>query len=72
MLTIPSMFDDMIGADVQFEMIASQTLQQLKLEHEYNNVTKSTAIIFVCPHPKSDGVMKSELAVLLFKDELKF
>ena len=68
MLTIPSMFEDMIGADVQFEMIASQTLQQVKLEHEYNNVTKSTAIIFACLHPNSNCVMKSKVAVLLFKD----
>ena len=48
-LSIPKMFDDMVGVDADFEMIASQTLQHLKLEYKHNIVTKSIAIIFACP-----------------------
>ena len=71
-LSIPKMFDDMIGVDADFEMISSQTLQHLKLVYEHNLVTKTIAIIFVCPYGDVDYVSKGKAARKLFKVELKF
>ena len=44
---IPRAFDDMKGKDVNFEMVASNTLQPLRLIYSHNIVTRSIATIFV-------------------------
>ena len=43
----PQCFDDLKGRDANFEMVASNTLQPLKLVYNYNVVTRKVARIFV-------------------------
>ena len=43
----PTVFDDLKGSDTNFEMVASNTMQTLKLFYRYNIVASSTAVVFV-------------------------
>ena len=43
----PGIFDDLLSKNLNFEIIASSTIQTLRLSYIHNIVTKSYAVIFV-------------------------
>ena len=75
----PSVFDDLAGSDTNFEMVASNTMQTLKLFYSHNIVSKSTGVVFVQPKLDSDDLEtlfyddatnRAERAMKFFKDIL--
>ena len=45
-VTLVECFDDLKGSDANFEMVASNTLQQLKMVYCHNIATETVAVIF--------------------------
>ena len=45
-VTFPTCFDNIKSDDANFELVASNTLQKVKLARRHNVVKKSTAVIF--------------------------
>ena len=43
----PECFDDLKGSDANFEMVASQTLQPVKMFYCHNIITNTRAVVFV-------------------------
>ena len=53
---IPQVFEHLKGKDVNFEMITSNTMQNLQLQYRHNIVAKSRAIIFVTEELYREGL----------------
>ena len=73
---IPRCFDVMKGEDVNFEMVASNTLQPINVEHRHNFATYTRAIIFVHTHlkalPYEGATERGKLQEKFFRDVLQF
>jgi len=71
-----SCFDDLKGSDANFEMVASNTLQPVKMFWSHNIVASSAAVIFVHTKainlPYEGAKERGELQTGLFKEVLKF
>ena len=76
----PTCFDGMKGDDANFEMVASNTLQPMRLPYSFNVVTKSEAVIFLNTHtggllhelPYKLAAERAEMHRDLFTNILKF
>ena len=76
----PSCFDGLKGDDANFEMVASNTIQPLRLPYSFNVVTKSEAVIFLNTHtggqlhelPYRLAAVRAGMHRDLFTDILKF
>jgi hypothetical protein len=79
-IQFPKVFENQKGSDVNFEAVASNTLQKLKLEYEVNVMDRKDAWIFVnsCIRDEEDvwvyhgSEQKCENAYRLFEEELDF
>ena len=69
-------FDDLVGRDANFEIVASQTLQPVKLHFSHNVVTESIAVIFLNTNLKGlkygGGPERASMLENLFKEVLEF
>ena len=75
-LTLPSCFDNLSSSDANFEMVASNELQPLRLVYKKNIASKTIACIFVHTKTKDltyDGATeRGEMHKTLFKDVFNF
>ena len=46
-LIIPRAYEDLAGSDVDFEVIASQSLPLLSLTYAWNTITRTLAVLFI-------------------------
>ena len=60
-MEFPACFDELRGNDVQFEMVASNSLQSVRLAYSHNVVTQSVAIIFVNTY--TGGLLDDQLII---------
>ena len=74
-LEIPKVFDQLKATDAQFEMVTSNTLQQLSLVCQKNKVTQAHGVVFVNTKCKDltfeDAESKGDLALDILVEELQ-
>ena len=75
-MTLVECFDDLKGSDANFEMVASNTIQPLRLMYKHNIATKTVAKIFVSTNAKGleydEAEKRGEMHRTLFEDVLEF
>ena len=75
-MVFPEILDYLKGKDANFEMISSNTLQQMRLIYKLNVITRTLARIFV--HTECKGIEYRRAAEIgnegemLLKEDLKF
>ena len=75
-IVFPEILEYLKGKDANFEMISSNTMQQIRLIYSYNVTTRTLATIFIHTDCKDIKYRKAaeigDEAYKLLKDDLKF